>query len=144
MTTQTAGPLSEPELFNGYGHPVRLRAPLTASPDAYQRVLTDRIAELWAWRAWYRSRADWGSFIELRRQHAAELRALVRLARKARRATPAAPVAETSRPSALVRRRTVAGCPTCDADPDGFRPYHDASLRCESGGRPHCSCGVCF
>jgi hypothetical protein len=52
--------------------------------------------------------------------------------------------AEYDRLAASPRRRTVAGCPVCDADPDGFRPYHDASPRCESGRRNHCSDDRCF
>lgn len=33
-------------------------------------------------------------------------------------------------------------CGTC-AKP-GIKPPHVASTRCESGGREHCSCDVCF
>lgn len=37
-------------------------------------------------------------------------------------------------------------CTTCDADRTnrGPKPPHDASTRCKSGGRSHCTCGVCF
>lgn len=51
--------------------------------QALRIVFEQRIRELWTWRTWYRTNrlADW---TELRREHAAELRALVRLARKAR------------------------------------------------------------
>ena len=44
------------------------------------------------------------------------------------------------------RNSRVAGCPTCDRDPEGkeLMPPHHASLRCESGFRPHCSCDICF
>lgn len=46
------------------------------------------------------------------------------------------------------RHRAEPGqCATCDrealADND-FHPAHDASPRCESGGRNHCSCDICF
>lgn len=45
---------------------------------------------------------------------------------------------------------TCSGClerysaPTRDAIFAVFAPHHKASSRCESGKRPHCSCGVCF
>lgn len=43
------------------------------------------------------------------------------------------------------RRQHVPGCPTCDRyPPTGFFPPHDASPRCESGGRDHCTCDTCF
>lgn len=44
------------------------------------------------------------------------------------------------------RRSRVEGCSSCDEDPQGLRvmPPHDASERCESGKRSHCSCGSCF
>ena len=38
-------------------------------------------------------------------------------------------------------------CRTCretQRDPSHFGPYHDASPRCESGKRSHCSCDTCF
>lgn len=35
----------------------------------------------------------------------------------------------------------VAGCPGCR---DEGGPPHEASPRCESGGRDHCSCDACF
>jgi hypothetical protein len=38
-------------------------------------------------------------------------------------------------------------CPTCAdamANPGKAVPYHDASPRCESGKRPHCTCDTCF
>jgi hypothetical protein len=44
-------------------------------------------------------------------------------------------------------------CPTCIKvfyphmrahDEFPFAPHHKASARCESGRRPHCSCGTCF
>ena len=42
------------------------------------------------------------------------------------------------------RRHDVPGCPRCDAADTVFHPAHDASSRCDSGGREHCSCEVCF
>lgn len=44
------------------------------------------------------------------------------------------------------RRSRVAGCSTCDRDPEHKKmmPPHDASARCESGKRSHCSCDTCF
>jgi len=40
----------------------------------------------------------------------------------------------------------VAGCSTCDRDPEGrqLMPPHTASDRCESGKHDHCSCDTCF
>lgn len=38
-------------------------------------------------------------------------------------------------------------CTTCDNErrvKSDFHPPHDASPECSSGGRPHCSCDVCF
>ena len=38
-------------------------------------------------------------------------------------------------------------CSTCDSERKAgsdFHPPHDASPRCESGGRDHCSCDTCF
>lgn len=36
-------------------------------------------------------------------------------------------------------------CGTCAmTTPGGFQPSHDASTRCSSGGRNHCSCNSCF
>jgi hypothetical protein len=38
-------------------------------------------------------------------------------------------------------------CAICDrerAAGNNFHPPHDASDRCESGKRPHCSCDTCF
>lgn len=49
---------------------------------------------------------------------------------------------------AVTRRRwaPLGECKTCDADRDkvGNTPFHDASARCESGKRNHCSCDACF
>lgn len=41
----------------------------------------------------------------------------------------------------------MAGCARCeniDRTYGGFGPPHQASSRCESGGRDHCSCDPCF
>ena len=35
-------------------------------------------------------------------------------------------------------------CPFCDGETTDFHPSHDASPRCESGKRNHCSCDSCF
>lgn len=38
-------------------------------------------------------------------------------------------------------------CLTCDGERargNAHHPPHDASQRCESGGRPHCTCDACF
>lgn len=55
---------------------------------------------------------------------------------------------------AMTRRQKApkGECKTCDAERlderqrcrVAFHPPHDASPRCESGGRNHCSCDVCF
>jgi hypothetical protein len=44
------------------------------------------------------------------------------------------------------RQYRVEGCSTCARDPEGnqIMPPHDASNRCESGRRSHCSCDTCF
>jgi hypothetical protein len=42
------------------------------------------------------------------------------------------------------RRKTVEGCPMCERIGTDFGPSHDASPRCESGKRPHCTCSTCF
>jgi hypothetical protein len=34
-------------------------------------------------------------------------------------------------------------CAYCDTAGD-HHPWHDASSRCESGSRSHCTCDVCF
>lgn len=50
-------------------------------------------------------------------------------------------------PKIAGRRRIVMeeGCGTCAELASGsFGPYHDASPRCESGKRNHCTCDVCF
>lgn len=37
-------------------------------------------------------------------------------------------------------------CPQCKVikAQGGFGPNHRASMRCESGRRPHCTCAICF
>lgn len=62
-------------------------------------------------------------------------------------------------PSQLAREATIARMeaegrldPDCDGcrkfydHPrlDPFAPRHKASSRCQSGGRPHCTCDICF
>jgi hypothetical protein len=46
------------------------------------------------------------------------------------------------------RHKALPGeCVYCDrerADNCAFHPSHDASPRCESGKRAHCSCDTCF
>ena len=45
------------------------------------------------------------------------------------------------------RRLCIQGCAYCERELlDGNRhfPPHDASPRCESGKRDHCSCDTCF
>lgn len=43
------------------------------------------------------------------------------------------------------RRRPKGECAYCDEyGDDPNMPYHDASPRCESGKRPHCTCDTCF
>jgi DnaJ-class molecular chaperone len=39
--------------------------------------------------------------------------------------------------------KSLEPCPTC-ATADAMTPRHDASPRCESGGRPHCTCDRCY
>ena len=38
----------------------------------------------------------------------------------------------------------IEGCPGCIARAARGGPAHEASPRCESGRRPHCSCDVCW
>ena len=43
--------------------------------------------------------------------------------------------------------RSPEDCATCAhamKHPNEMTPYHDASPRCESGKRPHCTCSACF
>lgn len=42
----------------------------------------------------------------------------------------------------LPREEKVEGCWVCDVP--GMKPPHDASGRCESGAKQHCSCEICF
>lgn len=50
-------------------------------------------------------------------------------------------VGASSLPALRVSR--VDDCPTCVAG-GSFAPPHEASSRCESGRRNHCSCSACF
>lgn len=46
-----------------------------------------------------------------------------------------------------VMSEVLAMCPSCRTireEHGGFGPPHFASPRCESGGREHCACDVCF
>ena len=52
---------------------------------ALRVVVEERITELLAYRRWYRAQPNWSNWMDLARDHDAELRALVRLARQARR-----------------------------------------------------------
>lgn len=45
------------------------------------------------------------------------------------------------------RRAPVGECPACDSYRNAgikHHPSHEASPRCESGAKPHCTCDVCF
>lgn len=43
------------------------------------------------------------------------------------------------------RHKMPAGeCAYCDGETSDFHSPHDASGRCESGKRSHCSCDACF
>jgi hypothetical protein len=49
---------------------------------------------------------------------------------------------EAARPR---RRHKLPGCSYCKGEgANTFHPPHDASDRCESGKRNHCSCDRCF
>lgn len=50
----------------------------------------------------------------------------------------------TSPPPERRHRLARGECRYCDEHVSEFHPPHDASDRCESGGRSHCSCDVCF
>lgn len=44
-------------------------------------------------------------------------------------------------------RKYVKGCPFCERMRDNkedFFPPHKASVKCQSGGHPHCTCRTCF
>lgn len=44
-----------------------------------------------------------------------------------------------------LKHRTRPGCEYCRAHAgEDMMPGHDASDRCESGKRPHCTCDTCF
>jgi hypothetical protein len=61
-------------------------------------------------------------------------------------ADQAAKVHPSNAPGVLPRRRKALGeCAYCDEwGDDPNMPYHEASTRCESGKRPHCTCDTCF
>jgi hypothetical protein len=43
------------------------------------------------------------------------------------------------------RKMPRGQCAYCDGhNDDEMMPSHDASPRCESGKRPHCTCDTCF
>lgn len=52
--------------------------------------------------------------------------------------------------AAIARRHKIKAwgeCTFCDRErlaENDFYPSHDASTNCESGGKSHCSCDVCF
>ncbi len=54
----------------------------------------------------------------------------------------------SDKPRNLHRHKAPPGeCKYCDeerAAQNDFHPSHDASPRCKSGGKPHCSCDTCF
>jgi hypothetical protein len=42
-------------------------------------------------------------------------------------------------------RRPRGECAHCDQyGDDPMMPHHEASKRCESGKRPHCTCDICY
>lgn len=45
---------------------------------------------------------------------------------------------------ALAAGIVAEGCAYCAAHWLGIMPSHTASLRCQSGKRPHCTCDTCF
>jgi hypothetical protein len=91
---------TERELFNGYA---------TAADHALRVVIEERIAELLRWRRWYRARPDWASFMGLAQQHAAELRALLRLRRVARRLAAPDPLTQAKGYADWTSGELVAG-----------------------------------
>ena len=53
----------------------------------------------------------------------------------------------TDAPPQYLRRVlcTDGSCKTCNEHKPGeIMPPHDASVRCESGRRNHCTCDICF
>ena len=58
--------------------------------EALRLVIRQRIRDLWAYRAWYRSHR-WATWTDLRAENAVELRALVVLSRAARVLAAATP-----------------------------------------------------
>jgi hypothetical protein len=67
---------------------------------------------------------------------------------------PKPPVQKDLKPDRLIQFPKIrldmvaaGSCLYCDeirARKERMYPPHDASVRCESGKRPHCSCDVCF
>lgn len=51
---------------------------------------------------------------------------------------------DITQPPTTRRRRRVPECTYCDSVMESGAPMHDASERCESGKRPHCTCDTCF
>lgn len=55
---------------------------------------------------------------------------------------------ETPRTTGRRRHKAEPGeCAYCDREREAdneFHPPHDASDRCRSNKRPHCSCDICF
>ncbi len=43
-----------------------------------------------------------------------------------------------------LRLDAEGACAECERIGNGSGPRHDASPHCESGGRNHCTCGICF
>jgi hypothetical protein len=52
--------------------------------------------------------------------------------------------ASSCRPKRRRHKLTAGKCKSCDGETNDFHPPHDASNRCESGKRSHCSCDTCF
>ncbi len=54
---------------------------------------------------------------------------------------------EALRKGRLRHKAAPGECAYCDREREArndFHPSHDASPRCESGRRDHCSCDTCF
>jgi hypothetical protein len=48
---------------------------------------------------------------------------------------------------AMGHKAPVGECEYCDRQREAneeFHPHHNASKRCQSGGRNHCTCDTCF
>jgi len=52
--------------------------------------------------------------------------------------------AHECQPSTRRHKMPAGECPYCDSEKSSFHPPHDASKRCKSGKRSHCSCDTCF